>query len=400
MSIFRLREFSRKAMFRYFAFILSLLMCVTTHAQWYEVDGRAYVANGDKATARTLAIENALKKALLVAGASVSSIQQVVNGLVTQDELSVRASGTVNFVEVLSESMTGDQMTVTIRADIFPETKQCFASDYKKSLLLTKAHLTHREQANIGGLYRLDTTVINALNEHLKKSSRYVKTSLVSKNKTNFARLNNSFSTELIKELTTELGYLFDTQYVLYAEINDVSVNSDNLKGWKVWQDDSFDRHFSVHFYVYNAANGELVFDKQYQGQAPWRFDKRKQVDLNGQEFWHAEYGQLISRLLNDVVIDIDEAVMCKQTRGRIVQVQGNEIRINLGQEHGVQVGDEFTLLHANKFTSNRGKQYAGFNVSEHKVKVTQVSRFNAIAKTTNEKLLGNIQIDDLAVRD
>ena len=48
---------------------------------------------------------------------------------------------------------------------------------------------------------------------------------------------------------------------------------------------------------------------------------------------------------------------------------------------------------------TDAGKTYAGFNVSPYKVKVTQVSQQSAQAITTDGQLLGNIQLDDLAVR-
>jgi hypothetical protein len=72
---------------------------------------------------------------------------------------------------------------------------------------------------------------------------------------------------------------------------------------------------------------------------------------------------------------------------------------INLGKRHGVQIGDEFSLLHSNNFINKDGKSYAGFHVSPYKVKVTQVSQNTAHATTIDEHILGNIQLNDLAVR-
>ena len=50
---------------------LLLLLAAPLHAQWYESTGVAAIKNDNNELARTHAIENALKKALLVAGASV-----------------------------------------------------------------------------------------------------------------------------------------------------------------------------------------------------------------------------------------------------------------------------------------------------------------------------------------
>ena len=73
-------------------FILALLILFSinsANAQWYEAQGKSVIMQGDNERAKTLAMENALKKALLVAGASVSSVQKTVNGLLTQNEINI-----------------------------------------------------------------------------------------------------------------------------------------------------------------------------------------------------------------------------------------------------------------------------------------------------------------------
>jgi hypothetical protein len=106
-----------------------LLSSIPCNAQWYEAQGHASTDEDSVDVARTKAMENALKKALLVAGASVSSIQQVVNGLLTQDQLSIRASGSVNSIELIDELHRDNMISVTVRAYIFPQEKKCFSLD-------------------------------------------------------------------------------------------------------------------------------------------------------------------------------------------------------------------------------------------------------------------------------
>ena len=50
----------------WFLCICSILMSFSSLAQWYETQGQAFITNGNAQAARTLAMENALKKALLV----------------------------------------------------------------------------------------------------------------------------------------------------------------------------------------------------------------------------------------------------------------------------------------------------------------------------------------------
>lgn len=368
-------------------------------AQWYEAQGKSVVIQGNNERAKTLAMENALKKALLVAGASVSSVQKTVNGLLTQNEINIRASGTVNSFELIDEIYEGNLVTVTIRADIFPQSKQCFSSDYRKSLLITRSNLIHREQANIGKIYPLDVKLMEKFAYKVNNEGIYLDTKLLLKEKPQFSRLNNSLQTEAIKQLTMSLANISDTQYVMYSEINDISFEQVATNGWQFWQEDVFNRQFNVNLYIYNGSNGESVFSKQYRSTAPWEFGKRQRVDVHSEVFWQSQYGMNIDKVMNDMIIDIDENMMCQPTRGKIVQVSGNSLTINLGKRHGVKIGDEFSLLHLKNIVTDAGKTYAGFNVSPYTVKVTQVSQHSAKAITTDQQLLGNVQLSDLAVR-
>ena len=247
-------------------FISALLLFFMTNsaiAQWYEAQGKSVVMQGDSERAKTLAMENALKKALLVAGASVSSVQKTVNGLLTQNEINIRASGTVNSFELVDETYEGNLVTVTIRADIFPQNKQCFSSDYRKSLLITRSNLMHREQANIGNIYPLDSKLMEKLAHKINNEGIYLDTKLLLREKAQFSRLNNSLQVEAIKSLTMSLSNISDTQYVMYSEINDVSFEQASTNGWSFWQEDVFNRQFSVSLYIYNGSNGESVFNKK-----------------------------------------------------------------------------------------------------------------------------------------
>jgi len=370
-----------------------------TLAQWYEAQGHASLEKNSLNIARTKATENALKKALLIAGASVSSVQQVVNGLLTQDQINIRASGSVNSIELIDEFHSDNTISVTIRADIFSQEKKCFALDFKKSILLTKSHLTHREQANVGKIYPIDAALIQKLNQRILSQSSYSNTKLLLKSATSFSRLNQSFQEEEIKQLAISLADNSDSQYVLFSEITDLSLTQQRTNTWQVWQQSINPRNFHFTLYLYNGLSGELVWQQRYQDSAVWDFNKRKTVNVNNSDFWQSKYGKMINALIDKTVADIDENIMCEPSEGKILQVAGNQIIINLGSHHGVKIGDEFSLLHLNNFTSDSGKRYASHNVSPYKVKVTKLTKQSATAVTLDNNLLGNIQRNDLAVR-
>ena len=394
-----MREFMRN-LTQTLALVTGLFLTTfTSNAQWYEAQGHARIDKNSLEIARTKAMENALKKALLVAGASVSSIQQVVNGLLTQDELSIRASGSVNSIELIDELHSEDMISVTVRADIFPQEKKCFSVDFKKSILLTKSHLKHREQANQGRVYQLDSAVMTQLNHKLRAQSNYSTSKLLLKSSTAFARLNASFNEEKIKQLAMSISETTSSQYILFSEINDISFEQQRSNSWKIWQQGTYPRNFDFTLYLYSGINGELVWQNRYQNTAIWDFNKRKNIDVNASMFWQSGYGNMISSLLDNMVDDIDENIMCEPSEGKILQVKGNQVVINLGRHHGVKIGDEFSLLHMSDFTSSNGNHYASYNISPYKVKVVNLTKQSATATTVDNELLGNIQQNDLAIR-
>lgn len=380
-------------------FIGTLALSFPAHTQWYETQGQAYINNNDTKSARSKAIENALKKTLLIAGASVSSVQQVVNGLLTKDEVNIRATGIINAFEIVSENYADSVATVTIRADIFPQEKQCFSADYRKTLLITRSHILHREQANIGSIYHLDLATSKQLNRHLKSNSRYLQTTINTKNKTPFSRYLQSSQQEKIKSLSIALADATDSQFVLFSEITDISFDKSTNNKWQFWQDSVNNRHFDLTIYIFDGANGELAFEKTYRSTTPWQHDKRESVNVASNEFWQSSYGQKIDTLLKDIALDIDELLMCQPTQGKIVAVNNDKLLINLGKIHGVKVGDKFSLLTSANFHHDNGKIYAGFNVSPYKVKVVSTTRNSSTLMSVNDEQLGNIQIDDMAVR-
>ena len=374
-----------------------LLNIPKAFGQWYTVQGTARVTGTTSELAREKAIENALKQALLVAGASVSSVQQVMNGLLMQDEISIRASGTINAIEIIDEVYSGDFVTVTVRTDVFSQDKVCFKQQFRKSVLLTKSHIINREQAHAGQIYQVDSAMIQKLQAKLLNYSNNIESKNINKNKTQFSRLNNSAQVHQIKVLTTTLSDLSHSQYVVYSEINDLSLDKNRSNDWSIWEEALYPRAFDITFYLYNGINGELVWQKQYRETALWQFTKRKVIDVNSSVFWQSDYGVMIDTMLTSVVNDLDDATMCDPSKATIMQVNQKEIVINLGRAHGVKIGDEFSLVFTKNFFHPNGEQYSSYHISDYKVKVTKLSQTTATA--ASQKLTGNIQINDVAIR-
>ncbi|MDU0355748.1 flagellar assembly protein T N-terminal domain-containing protein [Paraglaciecola aquimarina] len=110
---------------------------------------------------------------MLFAGASVKSVQAMANGLISEDRLEVTTSGEVNNVELISETYHGDIITVSVRADIFPQENSCSASDYKKSIVTTWYKISKRQQAAVGNMYDFGKVMADRLQQASHQYSKY-----------------------------------------------------------------------------------------------------------------------------------------------------------------------------------------------------------------------------------
>ena len=142
-------------------------------AVWFEATGQAVINNGEKEAARQQATQEAIKQALLFSGASVKSIQSLANGLLEDDRFEIRASGEVNNIELIDEIYHDDYVTVSIRADIFPQEALCSASDYKKNIVTTWYSIKKRQQAAVGNLYNFGKVLAEKVQEETQNYSKY-----------------------------------------------------------------------------------------------------------------------------------------------------------------------------------------------------------------------------------
>jgi hypothetical protein len=185
----------------------------------------------------------------------------------------------------------------------------------------------------------------------------------------------------------------------VFSEISNISFAEGATNSLSFWQQGIYPRAFTVTVYLYNGVNGERLWQKNYKDSAPWTFTKRVSVDVEGDAFWQSEYGIMLDGTIEKVIQDIDDNIMCEPSRGKILQVKGNQVTINLGRDHGLKIGDSLSLLHIDHFNDAMGRTIAGFNVNPLKVRVTKLSRQTATASTADGRSFDNIQINDLAVR-
>ncbi|WP_438863499.1 flagellar assembly protein T N-terminal domain-containing protein [Neptunicella sp.] len=374
---------------------LSLLLCIITslpcQAVWFEASGQSIIVNGNTQLARQEATQEAIKQALLFAGASVRSVQKMANGLLQDDRFEIRANGDVDSIELINEQLSGDIVTVSIRADIFPNKIQCRAADYKKSIATAWFPIQHRQQALTGGLFDLGKSVATKLQQEFERYAQH----------SHITQLAGFYSSS--EHINTDAAIQFaaqaDTQYAMFSTITELSVDPPSSNGWKFWQDNYPQRHFGLQVTLFNGTTGEQIFKQQFDTSATWDFPIQEQLDPASNRLWTSKFGLQVSNLLQDISQQIDESLSCMPTFGRILRVKDEKISINLGSRDGVKQGDELSLFQLEQFYDRSGNQHYQYRIHPVKLEAKQVFNDTALLESNSEEPLANIQPNDFVLR-
>jgi len=375
------------------------LLCITLplHAQWYESTGQSQIRDGDTNRAKTRAVEDAIKQALIFAGASVTSVQTVANGLMTQEQTHVSSHGEIQNIKLVDEVYSSDSVSVTLRLDIFANEKQCYASEFKKSLAITQTQMPNQEQARNGQIFDINKAFSERIFKSIKSADRSITPRAYYQQAirvTNYFNQQYSFDQTLIEQIAKNS----DSQYVLISKIKDISMGEKQNSEMMFWQSNRFERFFDFELMLFNAQTQEIIMQQDYSTSGIWRFDKTAKVDVKSNKFWHSEYGKTLDDLSNQISLDLQEKLSCLPIQGKIKHKKGNKITFNLGKEHGVKKGQSFAIAYQSFFTDEEGIQQPYIITSANHVRVNQVYNRSAIANSIGDELLANIQISDIVL--
>ena len=376
-----------------FRLLLLLLMSSTSaHAMWFEASGQAVIHDGQKQAARHLATQEAIKQALLFAGASVNSVQKMANGLLEDDRFEISASGEVSNIELIDEIYHKDYVTVSIRADIFPQEAMCAASHYKKNITTTWYDLQNRQQAAAGNLYDFGKTLATKLQQASQIIGRY---SVIEQIEPYYLKPTNKEQ----RAIAYNLARKTNNQFVLFGEIAEFSVEKVAQSEWGFWQENKVARNLTLVLKMYDGYSGEMVYQKNQTISASWDFDLHKSINSNSDKLWRSSFGLATTQMLQNNIQEIDESLSCLPSYGRVIKAGNENLVINIGKQNGVKEGDTLTLFKVNQFYTPQGQQHRQFHLHPTRVNVTQVFAETASVKSLDGSPLVNIQPNDFVAR-
>ena len=381
-----------------------LLLCLISlplQAAWYKTIGSAAIINNDEEYARQQAIQDALRQAMLKAGASVSSIQKLSNGALTRDDFQIRANSEVRQYQLLDEEIRDARIFVRVRSYILADRSGCSGGLYAKDISLIRFNWQHKDDARYGQIYQLDRAVTRALFDRLGQQRQvFVTRSWLDNNLGVEPGKIQQGDSDFARQIQA-LAVQTDSQYLIFGSIVDASLQQPDLGiADNIFPGAWFKtplRRFTLQLYLYDGLTGQLLEQPFYQTQANWTFDKEAVVDPISQDFWQSSYGMEITSTLNRITEELKGRLQCERPTARIIRIDGLDYHINLGKTNGLKVGDRFRILHKADFTDVNGQEHALRNAAAGTMEVTKVYPENAVLRPLSQYAAGNIQVSDLA---
>jgi hypothetical protein len=186
---------------------------------------------------------------------------------------------------------------------------------------------------------------------------------------------------------------------VLFGEIEEFAVETSKASGLAFWKSDQSKRNLTLSFSMYDGNSGEMVFQDRQNMSAIWNFDPYTSIDSNSRQLWDSSFGSATEKIIQSVVKSIDESVSCLPAFGRVINISGESLIINIGKHNGVKQGDKLTLFQVNQFFDAQNFPHRQFQLHPEEVVVRQVFAETAVVTSFTGAPLANIQPNDFVAR-
>ncbi len=352
---------------------VALLVPAMAHAVWYEAEGTARIYDGDAVDAKQRAVKNAVENALMFAGVSVSSVQEIAAGELLQASIQIRSEGTLRDVRVVSETRNADRYSVTVHADILAHSGECDRSAYRKVVTLGDVRLLRPLDAQVGQLSSIGSAVRERLAIRLTERGQHL---------------------TLQQEPDSRLR-----PYTISGQLSDLSMQDAFAHDLLRWASGDPKRNFELLLTVTDPNSGYQLLQKRFNAQAPWDFDKYEAVDPHSRQFWQSAFGEAVDRQLERAVGEIDAQLACQRLEGVISQIDGEHLFIELGSAHGIQPFDRLIVAKHKEISMADGSLAYVRVPTRLELQIEHVEAFHSTATVKKAEMLAGIKPGDWVIQ-
>ncbi|MCZ8530676.1 flagellar assembly protein T N-terminal domain-containing protein [Alteromonas sp. PRIM-21] len=325
----------------------SLMVIKQACAQWVQGESTVALAGAELSDIRTSAIQNAIADAAFQSGSTISAQDIMVDGLLLSSKAEIRSQGRIQRVEIISETLKDDLLTVVVNVNITP-LFNCTNNGLAHRILVTEFSLTSPQQAATGMLYSFGSHVSQRFTQQLNglyngNSVSQIPVSLINVN----TWLTSSLSDVDLTAMSTYLRNEYGQQFVVFGFVKDISLFEQVSQATSVFESDStaLRRNFTVQVYVLDTFKAKVIFNDSYHSEADWPFSQHDSVDSNNSLLWRSDFGRMVLNTIHAAITDIHGALQCETTYAQVIDISPDYIAIDLGKNSGLVAGDKFSLV-------------------------------------------------------
>ncbi len=342
--------------------LLSCFLCACASAPektFFEktitVEGQAVIKNGAKLLARTMAIRDAIREASLTNNSQINSHTRVDKNTIALDSFSLRTAALVNQTKVVDEWIEKD--IYHVRAIITLTDNPHCQSIYRKKIVATAFPFSHPSHTSLSESNDLSPGIPREISNILAESGEYT-----TRNKTHTVLFQEA---DLAPELQENHPYHASeiinlarnnqAQFVLSGVIRDLDSADRHYtrgNGFGAWLG-SFSSYYNnsraitIDIYIHDGYTGALLFQHRYKDTVDSTFSSiwvPDNVMVGSVDFKNSATGNVITRIINQSVGDIQESIGCFPFYTRILKIEGNKIFIDAGAQERINPGDQLIV--------------------------------------------------------
>ncbi len=367
--------------------ILLLLLIVSlpgglAQAQTVEAEGAARIGDST-AQAKRMALQDAIRQALMQANARISITTVTTRNGVVADNMRFSAQGRVTHVVILREWTDEDHYYVKIRAQVpddallqalmkadpggADDTGQASwyangnaeaANRYRRKVAVSQFHVLDRTQ--IHDLPKIETELARELERRLISDGRVLTVNasqyllplseegVISQRRILGALPPAREPHQVASEFAESLG----VQFVVTGVIRDMSV-SNHFLGTKM-------RHLELDLFIHDGISGALVARHRVSETVEERvLTALHPADtvMMSEKFFASPFGREVDQMLDRMVALIVSDVGSQPFTARVIRAEGNKVYFDAGGLADIRVGD---VLNTYKLSEVPVKDYPG----------------------------------------
>lgn len=313
------------------ALLSATVSTVVQAARVVEAEGSAVITDGAIGKARNLAVQNAIRQALLQDNAFVDTSTLISEKVLVSEHTKISAMGMVKDVKIISERIEERLIHVKIRAKVREQGDKPIspASRYLKKVAAVQFHVMDRSQ--IHDLPNVESVLPRELLRYLEKDSQ-----VTAVDATQYGLWANSQpgsnqqadERRMVSNLASELG----VQFIVAGVIHDMDLHRISL-----FEDV---RTVAVEVLLYDGVSGALIARHRFQKEADDADYLDSGITVGGSEFYQTSTGARVAELLQWQAAKLKTELSLLPFTAKVIRSEGSKVYFNAGRTSLVNVGD------------------------------------------------------------